>query len=770
MKPISVRFKCFGPYMEEQTVDFEKLSNNGIFLICGETGSGKTTILDAICYALFGKSSGGLRQGIEVMRCKSAKKADKTIVEYIFECNGNRYRFHRELRYGTKNLIEEDGCEILQNDEFVPIFQNPKATVVNKKAEEILGLTYDQFCQVVMLPQGKFERLLVSNSEEKEKILTSLFHADKWNEIVLGVKAKVEEETKRLEKELADIQSQLRVCGCTSVDGLKEKLTALEEELVSLTTAVQEAEHSKQQAAKAYEEAIKDNEIFTALESYRKKLYALKQQTEEYARRQKALQLSEAADAIRGIHEAYSAAKDTADKAEADLKSAVSALSTAEESDRAAKKEKEQHDEGRASYDSDKETLMRLKDARDLYASIGEKKKAVEAFAKEEKEKETAAEATKQAYDAARDQWEKAKAENDAAVSAYQEISKKYTANIAGNLASKLKDGAACPVCGSTHHPAPAELTEGVSISEDDVETANQAINTTSATLSAAKSAMDDAQVESKQADDAFTASQQETAAAKVEYEVSLKNIIEGIKSTVELLLRSDIAKSRKKELRKLMVFFAEVDTLDLYNIDWRMQYNRNNQTYQMLIAICYLVVKGLLQTQTAGETKLMDFFDEQRMCRLYEKFILEYYRKHHPGIKANPSQIPWQLDNGISDMLPVMQTDIMLSQGDRVLIIDAKYYGHTTQQQFGINTLHSGNLYQIFTYVKNKEHELASKAHEVAGMLLYAKTDELVLPNNEYQMSGNRIIVRTLNLDCSFNEITNQLDGIASSFFYAKA
>ena len=424
MKPISVRFKCFGPYMEEQTVDFEKLSNNGIFLICGETGSGKTTILDAICYALFGKSSGGLRQGIEVMRCKSAKKADKTIVEYIFECNGNRYRFHRELRYGTKNLIEEDGCEILQNDEFVPIFQNPKATVVNKKAEEILGLTYDQFCQVVMLPQGKFERLLVSNSEEKEKILTSLFHADKWNEIVLGVKTKVEEETKRLEKELADIHSQLRVYGCTSVDGLKEKLTALEEELVSLTTAVQEAEHCKQQAAKAYEDSIIDNEFFNALESYRKKLYALKQQTEEYARRQKALQLSEAADAIRGIHEAYSAAKDTADKAEADLRSAVSALSTAEESDRAAKKEKEQHDECRASYDSDKETLMRLKDARDLYASIGEKKKAVEAFAKEEKEKETAAEATKQAYDAARNQWEKAKAENDAAVSAYQEISK----------------------------------------------------------------------------------------------------------------------------------------------------------------------------------------------------------------------------------------------------------------------------------------------------------------------------------------------------------
>ena len=112
------------------------------------------------------------------------------------------------------------------------------------------------------------------------------------------------------------------------------------------------------------------------------------------------------------------------------------------------------------------------------------------------------------------------------------------------------------------------------------------------------------------------------------------------------------------------------------------------------------------------------------------------------------------------------MQTDIMLSHGDRILIIDAKYYGHTTQQQFGINTLHSGNLYQIFTYVKNKELELAGKAHEVAGMLLYAKTDELVLPNKEYLMSGNKITVRTLNLDCNFQEIAAQLDGIADDFF----
>ena len=184
------------------------------------------------------------------------------------------------------------------------------------------------------------------------------------------------------------------------------------------------------------------------------------------------------------------------------------------------------------------------------------------------------------------------------------------------------------------------------------------------------------------------------------------------IKSTVLLLVKGDISKSRKKELRKLMVFFEDVDVIDLYSVNWNMQYNRNNQTYRMLISICYLVFKGLLQTQSDGTTKLMDFLDEQRMHRLYEKFILEYYRKEHPELTANASQIPWQLDDDFGEMLPVMQTDIMLTKDEKTLIIDAKYYAHTTQRQYDKNTLHSGNLYQIFTYVKNKEVEPVSYTH----------------------------------------------------------
>ncbi|HEL0590400.1 5-methylcytosine-specific restriction endonuclease system specificity protein McrC [Streptococcus equi subsp. zooepidemicus] len=238
------------------------------------------------------------------------------------------------------------------------------------------------------------------------------------------------------------------------------------------------------------------------------------------------------------------------------------------------------------------------------------------------------------------------------------------------------------------------------------------------------------------------------------------------IKTTMVKLLHADIDKARKKELKKLLVFLADVDELDIHAINWKQQYDRNNQSYRMLVSVCYLVLKGLLQTTSNGTTRMMEFVDEQRMCRLYEKFILEYYRKEHPEITANASQIPWQLDDNFRDMLPIMQTDIMLSQGAKILIIDAKYYEHTTQTQYDKHTLHSNNLYQIFTYVKNKEYELREKPHEVAGMLLYAKTEEAVQPDQKYMMSGNRVSVKTLDLNQDFSEISKQLDEIVTEYF----
>lgn len=210
-------------------------------------------------------------------------------------------------------------------------------------------------------------------------------------------------------------------------------------------------------------------------------------------------------------------------------------------------------------------------------------------------------------------------------------------------------------------------------------------------------------------------------------------------------------------------MYFSEVDLIDLKSINWKIRFDRNNQNYRMLIGICYLTVKGLLQTTRKGDVKLMKFLDDQRMNRLYEKFILNYYKKEHPQISASASQIKWQLDDDEDWLLPRMQSDIMLEYDNKVLIIDAKYYKNTLQSYYDVNTLHSGNLYQVFTYVKNKQVENLDK--EVSGMLLYARTDEEVLPNNEYMMSGNRIAVMTLDLNQDFNQIKNQLDTIAEKY-----
>ncbi len=187
---------------------------------------------------------------------------------------------------------------------------------------------------------------------------------------------------------------------------------------------------------------------------------------------------------------------------------------------------------------------------------------------------------------------------------------------------------------------------------------------------------------------------------------------------------------------------------------------------YRMLISLCQLVLEGMLMTTQEGEYKPASFVDEQHMSRLYEKFILEYYTKECPQVKATASQIPWALDGGIGTYLPVMQSDITLTQGNRVLIIDAKYYTRTMQTQYDVHTLHSANLYQIFTCVKNRDTEFGDQPHEVSGMLLYARTDEMTQPDNICQMSGNQISVKTLDLNREFSEIAKQLNEIVAEHF----
>lgn len=152
-------------------------------------------------------------------------------------------------------------------------------------------------------------------------------------------------------------------------------------------------------------------------------------------------------------------------------------------------------------------------------------------------------------------------------------------------------------------------------------------------------------------------------------------------------------------------------------------------------------------------------WFDEEK------KFVLEYYRYHHLKLAAAPAQISWNVDDGVVDFLPVMKTDITLSFGEKILIIDTKYYSHTmqTHKQYDSRSLHSSNLYQIFTYVKNKD---VGNTGNVAGMLLYAKTEETITADCDFKMGGNKISVKTLDLNISFPNIAKQLDRIALTYF----
>lgn len=238
------------------------------------------------------------------------------------------------------------------------------------------------------------------------------------------------------------------------------------------------------------------------------------------------------------------------------------------------------------------------------------------------------------------------------------------------------------------------------------------------------------------------------------------------VKATMQVLLRSsEVSSARKRDLRRLLPYLVEVGEADLYRCDWNVRINRNNQDYRLLLFVCRLVRDGLLMAEE-GAAKAPGFFDDQAACKLYERFILEYYRREHPELIASASQVPWALDDGFTGVLPVMQTDITLRRGDKVHIIDAKYYTRMMQESYGVSSLHSGNLYQVFTYVKNMQESLPAGAPAVSGMLMYARTDEAVLPDGDYLMSGNPIGVRSLDLSREFEDVRRQLDTVAEEAF----
>ena len=240
------------------------------------------------------------------------------------------------------------------------------------------------------------------------------------------------------------------------------------------------------------------------------------------------------------------------------------------------------------------------------------------------------------------------------------------------------------------------------------------------------------------------------------------------LKATIELLISGKTVKTKRKTaLRSLLPFFSNVESVFPSSIKWNaLTYKRSNRSYRMLMNICYFIIDGMLMTTERGTYRMATFSDEH-MNRLFERFVLEYYRVHHKDIRANSEKLDWFIDTENKayciEFLPSMHTDIVLRKGDKSLIIDTKYYGKILHSQYDKKTISSGNMYQIFSYVKNMDPE---NTGNVSGMLLYAKTDEDIAEPIDAYFGKNRIIVNTLDLNQEFGKIKEQLDNIAALIY----
>ena len=234
--------------------------------------------------------------------------------------------------------------------------------------------------------------------------------------------------------------------------------------------------------------------------------------------------------------------------------------------------------------------------------------------------------------------------------------------------------------------------------------------------------------------------------------------------TTASILIRhSDVKKEKKAKLKQLMLFFQSVQPVDIHTIRWNtLRFDRNNKTYRMLMYICYFILCEWLLTTEEGKYKMREFSDEH-MDRLFEKFVLEYYKKHHPATKAKAAQISWNVIEEATDMsvLPVMKTDILLSCGERTLIIDTKYYTNIMREYYGKEKLREAHLNQINTYVTQYDRD---HHYNVDGMLLYAKTQEDLGDDKTIALQdGYSLYIRTLDLNTDFEAIKKRLDSFVS-------
>ena len=295
MKPIRLELKEFGPYKNE-IIEWDKIINEPIFLITGKTGSGKSTLFDAITYALYNKTTGG--KDIASLRTKTALDKDKTQVNFDFELSGKKYRIERTLAYlkaGNKNLTSGKVALMQYNDEKLEVIAT-KEQEVKEKVEELIGLDDKQFCQIIILPQGKFKEFLLSKSSEKKETLRSLFNTyfyQKFVEQLQEQAKKLDSSHKQKEKELItrfeqfDIEEELTKFEYLKDENFEEILGIInsqEETVKNEKKELLKLERSFSKEKEKFIELSKLNDKFTQLKNNKLELEELSKKEDYYSR------------------------------------------------------------------------------------------------------------------------------------------------------------------------------------------------------------------------------------------------------------------------------------------------------------------------------------------------------------------------------------------------------------------------------------------------------------------------------------------------------
>ena len=467
MKPIQLVLSAFGPYVERTVIDFSALGEEGLFLIAGDTGAGKTTIFDAISFALYGEASGGKeKRKSKSFHSDYVSDQTETYVELTFRHRGETWWIRRNLEYQRPAKKKKDGMETTTRQAADAQMRNEdtgeeilRMDDVNRRVRELLGLTQDQFTQTVMIAQGDFLKILTASSDDRKKLFRDLFHTNLYVDLQSRLQEKnraCADEQKALEQtilreegkidpeaEFAEREILLSYCGQIQHT---DALCALLVRLIEQEKAAQEqARAQKKEAADqigaliaAVTEGERVNRDFADWESKRARLAALTAGQGEIDAQRAALAAARRAQQLETDEALMRRTRRDMDAQRAALSEAQAALEQAEKAlPEAETRMKEAESRGGEIH----ALLAQAKQMEDCLPVLGEVERLKAALDTQKRELQRLTEASSRAQ------------------AAYTAAQNSYYLSQAGLLARELKAGQPCPVCGSTAHPCPAQIT-----------------------------------------------------------------------------------------------------------------------------------------------------------------------------------------------------------------------------------------------------------------------------------------------------------------------